>query len=68
MTIKKKSDKPYFPTKIEVVKTVIIAVLVTAVIFFVAGIQYESNQKTQIDKAVESAILENEPSKDSLSK
>lgn len=59
MKTSKKSK--YAPTRTEVIKTVIIAVLVTAILAFTAGIAYANKQHSEIE-AVKSAINV-EPSK-----
>lgn len=48
--------KKYAPTKWEVTKTVIIAVLITGIIAFVAGIRYANSQQAAIDSAVTKAV------------
>lgn len=42
-------------TRREVTKTVIIAVLVTAIIAFITGMAYANKQRAQLDKAVHAA-------------
>jgi hypothetical protein len=50
MTIKPKKQT------IETIKTVTIAVLVTAVIAFIAGVQYQESRQHEIDTAVDNAV------------
>ncbi len=45
---KKKGDNKVKQTNIETVKTVIIAVLITAIIAFIAGIKYQANYSNSV--------------------
>lgn len=57
---KTKTIKPlkrYQPTRGEVAKTVIIAVLVTGIVSFVAGNLYATGQQERLEQAATSATL-----------
>lgn len=50
-----KIRKAYTPSRMEVAKTVIIAVLITAAISFIAGVNYQQGQEAEIRQAVQAA-------------
>lgn len=58
-----KSTKRYQKTRGEHAKDIVIAVLITAVVAFIAGASYQSNQQEAIDSAVKSATVEATPVK-----
>lgn len=47
--------KAYRPTRAEVVKDIIIAILVTAIIAFTAGMKVANNNHADMDKAIQEA-------------
>jgi hypothetical protein len=47
--------KAYAPSRMEVAKTVVIAVLITAVVAFIVGVRYEQGQQAEIRRAVQAA-------------
>lgn len=55
----------YAPTRLEVAKTVTIAVLVTSVVAFVAGMQFQQGQEAEVRGAIEAATktVQAEPAK-----
>lgn len=58
MTKTTKTETPakvYAPSRMEVAKTVIIFIMFTAVVAFMAGMQFQKNQNAEIDRAVKSA-------------
>lgn len=50
-----KVKKPFKTTRLEVAKTVAIAVLITAVLAFMAGVRYQNNRDAELDHAVQQA-------------
>lgn len=60
-----KPAKRYAPTRLEVVKTVIIAVLIASIAAFIAGTRYANSRHATLDNAVSEAraqaIAELEP-------
>ncbi len=50
-----KATKRYAPSRMEVFKTVLIAVLVTAIVAFGVGVKYANNQHAQVEQAVKAA-------------
>lgn len=60
--VKKKMKSPakgsskYAPSRVEVAKTVLIAVLITGVIAFVGGMQYAHGQQSEVKNAVNAAV------------
>lgn len=50
-----KSKKKYAPTRLEVIKTVIIAVLITGIVAFIVGVHFANNQYVTVVKTVEAA-------------
>ena len=53
-----KPKTKYAPSRIEVAKTVMIAVLITAVITFVAGMQFQKSQEAEVRNAVQAVETE----------
>lgn len=47
-----KTIKKYRPSRLEVAKTVAIAVLVTSIVAFSAGIRYANNQQNELRQAI----------------
>lgn len=47
-----KAPRKYQPTRVEVFKTVLIAVLITGMTAFVAGMQFQAKQQDAIQRAV----------------
>lgn len=48
---------------IETIKTVTIAVLITAIVFFIAGVKYQESTQSTVDKKVNDAVAKVQPSK-----
>lgn len=61
-TITKKPKKPKEATNmkpiIETIKTVTIAVLITAIVFFIAGVKYQQSTQSNTDKQVKEAVAQ----------
>lgn len=53
----------YAPSRMEVAKTVVIAVLVTAVIAFIAGTSYQKGHQAEVQGAVHAALQNAQASK-----
>lgn len=51
----KPAKKAYTPTRMEVVKTVIIAVLITAVVAFICGMNFQKSHDMEVKNAVSQA-------------
>ena len=47
-----KTTKKYRPSRLEVAKTVTIAVLITAIVAFMAGVNYANNSQAELRQAV----------------
>lgn len=47
--------RKYAPTRVEVLKTVVIAMLITGVAAFIAGVHYADGQQAQVRQAVQAA-------------
>lgn len=60
-TATSKPAKKYQPTRLEVVKSIAIAVLVTGIVAFIAGAKFAGNRQTAMDNAVHAAAPEAEP-------
>lgn len=43
---------------IETIKTVTIAVLITAIVFFIAGVKYQESTQSNVDKKVNDAVAQ----------
>lgn len=53
-----KPSRKYAPTRLEVIKTVLIAVMFTAIIAFALGVAFQKNQNTEVQNAVSAATAE----------
>ncbi len=58
ITVTPKVTKKYQPTKSEVAKTVVIAMLITGIIAFVGGMTFANNQNAKVNQAVETVKAE----------
>lgn len=63
LTNEPKSSKKYAKTRGEHYKDIVIAVLVTAVIGFVAGMHFSNSQHAQTEQAVKAAVTVQTPVK-----
>lgn len=52
------TKKQFKTTRLEVAKTVLIAVLITAAVAFMAGVRYESNKNSELMQAIDAAKSE----------
>lgn len=55
MTKQAKEAKPYNPSRTEVFKTVVIAVMIAGVLAFMAGVRYANGQHNATERAVQAA-------------
>lgn len=56
MATEAKAKKQYQPTRLEVAKTVLIAVLVTTILAFLAGVHYANGQHGVTAQAISAAV------------
>lgn len=48
-----KASRKYAPSRLEVFKTVLIAVMITSIVAFIGGMQFQAKQQARIEQAVQ---------------
>lgn len=51
-----RQQRPFKTTRLEVVKTVVIAVLITGIATFIVGVRFEQSRQTQMDTNAAQAV------------